>query len=47
MAARLRDHGFVDIRRTTNGDSEDTRFAEVENPDRFVDVLTPQCARPR
>jgi SAM-dependent methyltransferase len=47
MAARLRDHGFVDIRRACYGDSGDTRFAEVENPDRFVDALAMQCARPR
>ena len=47
MAARLRNHGFVNIRRATCGDSEDTRFMEVENPDRFVDALAMQCARPR
>lgn len=47
MAARLRDHGFVNIRRAAYGDSEDSRFAEVESPDRFVDALAMQCARPR
>jgi hypothetical protein len=47
MAARLRDHGFVNIRRAAYGDSEDTRFAEVESPDRFVDALAMQCVRPR
>jgi hypothetical protein len=47
MAARLRHHGFVNIRRATYGDSDDARFAEVENPDRFIDALAMQCARPR
>jgi hypothetical protein len=47
LAARLRQHGFVNIRRAACGDSEDPRFAEVENPDRFIDALAIQCARPR
>jgi len=47
LAARLREHGFVNIRRAIYGDSEDQRFAEVENPDRFIDALAMQCARPR
>jgi predicted SAM-dependent methyltransferase len=47
LAARLRMHGFVNIRRAAQGDSEDPRFADVENPDRFIDALAIQCARPR
>ena len=47
LAARLREHGFVNIRRAVYGDSEDQRFAKVENPDRFIDALAMQCARPR
>jgi predicted SAM-dependent methyltransferase len=47
LAARLRQHGFVNIRRAAHGDSEDPRFADVENPDRFIDALAIQCARPR
>ena len=47
LAARLRQHGFVSIRRAVYGDSEDPRFADVENPDRFIDALAIQCARPR
>jgi Methyltransferase domain len=47
LAARLRQHGFVNIRRAVYGDSDDPRFAEVENPDRFIDALAVQCARPR
>jgi len=47
LAARLRHHGFVNIRRASYGDSEDLRFADVENPDRFIDALAMQCARSR
>jgi hypothetical protein len=47
LAARLREHGFVNIRRAAYGDSDDPRFAAVENPDRFIDALAIQCARPR
>ncbi len=47
LAARLRQHGFVNIRRAVCGDSEDPTFAAVENPDRFVDAVAMQCARPR
>lgn len=47
LAARLREHGFVNIRRAAYGDSDDPRFADVENPDRFIDALAIQCARPR
>jgi hypothetical protein len=45
LAARLRQHGFVDIRRAAFGDAEDTRFAEVENPERFIDALAMQCRK--
>lgn len=47
LAARLRQHGFVNIRRAAYGDSDDPRFAGVENPDRFIDALALQCVRPR
>ncbi len=45
LAARLRQHGFVDIRRASFGDAEDPRFADVENPDRFIDALAVQCRK--
>jgi len=43
LAARLRQHGFVDIRRAAFGDAEDPRFAEVEDRDRFEGSLAMQC----
>ena len=45
LAARLRAHGFVDIRRARFGDSEDPRFAEVESIDRFEGCLAMQCRK--
>jgi len=45
LAARLRQHGFVDIRRAAFGDSEDPRFAEVEEPSRFDGCLAIQCRK--
>ena len=37
MAAALERHGFVDVRRAEIGDSEDPRFAEVEDPSRWAE----------
>jgi hypothetical protein len=45
LGARLRAHGFVDIRRAAFGDAEDPRFAEVEEATRFEDALAMQCRR--
>ena len=45
LAARLRQHGFVDIRRAAFGDAEDRRFSEVEEPARFEDALAIQCRK--
>ena len=45
LAARLRQHGFVDIRRAALGDSEDPRFAEVEEASRFEGNLAMQCRK--
>jgi hypothetical protein len=39
MAAALRRHGFVDVRRCAFGDSPDPKFREVEAEDRFTDCL--------
>jgi hypothetical protein len=45
LAERLRQHGFVDIRRATFGDAEDPRFAEVEEISRFEGFLAMQCRK--
>ena len=45
LAERLRQHGFVDIRRATFGDAEDPRFAEVEERSRFEGFLAMQCRK--
>jgi hypothetical protein len=45
LAARLREHGFVDIRRAAFGDSEDPRFAGVEEISRFEGSLAMQCRK--
>ena len=45
MKAKLAEHGFVRIRRAEFGDSEDWRFREVENRERFVGCLAIQCTK--
>jgi predicted SAM-dependent methyltransferase len=45
MQRELERAGFVDIRRCVAFDCEDPRFAEVEDPGRFVDALALQCRR--
>jgi SAM-dependent methyltransferase len=45
MQHELQAAGFVDIRACSAFDSEDPRFAEVEDPGRFVDALAMQCRR--
>jgi len=45
LAARLRQHGFVEIRRAAFGDADDPRFAEVEDVSRFEGFLAMQCRR--
>jgi len=45
MAAKLRQHGFLEIRRAVFGDSEDPRFREVEDKDRFEGCLAMQCRK--
>lgn len=45
LARELTDAGFVRIRRCSFGDCEDSRFAEVEQADRFVDALAIECRR--
>lgn len=45
MAAKLREHGFREIRRAVCGDSEDPRFLEVENKDRFEGCLAMQVRK--
>jgi predicted SAM-dependent methyltransferase len=43
MMARLREHGFKDIRLAAFSDAEDPRFTEVEEKDRFAGSLALQC----
>lgn len=46
LTAKLREHGFRDIRRTRFGDWEDARFADVEFEDRFGGcALGMQCRK--
>lgn len=45
LAARLGQHGFVDIRRARFGDAGDPRFAEVEDVSRFEGCLAMQCRK--
>jgi len=45
LAKKLREHGFVNIRRAQFGDAEDQRFNEVEECDRFVGCLAMQCVK--
>ena len=45
MAAKLSKHGFVEIRRAQFGDSDDNRFDEVEDKDRFDRCLGMQCKK--
>ena len=45
MRAELQRAGFESIRRAAFGDSEDARFKEVEQADRFVGALAMQCTK--
>lgn len=45
MESRLRQHGFKDIRRAAFGDSQDPRFKEVEDRERFQGCLAMQCRK--
>ncbi|MBL0141394.1 MAG: methyltransferase type 11 [Betaproteobacteria bacterium] len=45
LAAQLRHHGFVDIRRAQFGDSEEPRFADVEHSERFEAAVAVQCRK--
>ena len=45
LTARLRKHGFVDIRRAAFGDADDPKFAEVENISRFDGFLAMECRK--
>ena len=47
MSAKLREHGFVNVRRAQFRDSEDPKFAEVENPERFEGCLGMQGYKPK
>lgn len=45
LAAKLREHGFQNIRRASFGDAEDRRFDDVEQKERFDGCLAMQCSR--
>ncbi len=45
MGQELTRIGFVDVRSCAFGDCEDSRFAEVEDPERFLDSLAMECRR--
>ena len=45
MTAKLREHGFVEVRRAKFGDAEDRRFIEVEDEGRFDGCLAMQCRK--
>jgi predicted SAM-dependent methyltransferase len=45
MTDRLLQHGFCDVRRAQFGDSDDPRFAEVEEATRFDGCLAMQCKK--
>ena len=45
MTEALQKHGFIDIRRATFGDAEDSRFNEVEEIRRFNGCLAMQCRK--
>ncbi len=46
LHGELRDAGFVEIRRAEFGDSADSRFAEVEQADRWQNCLGIECQAP-
>lgn len=46
LGVKLSEHGFINVRRAYYGDSEDPRFMEVENSDRFDGCLGMQCTKP-
>ena len=46
MTEKLLEHGFVKVRRAQFGDSEDPRFSEVEDAERFDGCLGMQCENP-
>ena len=46
LEAELQSAGFVDIRRADFGDSEEVRFQEVEEEDRWRGCLGIECRRP-
>jgi predicted SAM-dependent methyltransferase len=45
ITARLKQHGFYNIRRTQFGDAEDKKFNEVEDKGRFEGCLAMQCSK--
>ena len=45
MTAKLREHGFIAIRRADCGDSEDAKFAELEEQSRFDGCLGIECRK--
>lgn len=46
MRAKLRQHGFTDIRRASFGDSSDRMFSKVEDITRFEGNLAMECKKP-
>ena len=46
LTGKLREHGFTSIQRASFGDSEDTRFREVEDQGRFNEALAIECRKP-
>jgi len=45
ISAELRDAGFRGVRRAEFGDSDDKRFSEVEDPDRWRECLGVECLK--
>jgi hypothetical protein len=45
LGSKLREHGFVDVRRAGFGDADDPRFTEVEDRARFEGCLGMQCRK--
>lgn len=45
LGAKLREHGFTEIRRAAFGDATDKRFNEVEDAGRFEGCLVLQCRK--
>lgn len=45
LGAKLRAHGFKEVRRAAFGDAEDKKFNEVEDAGRFANCLAMQCRK--